>query len=59
MPAHICFITEAPVAEALAHLEHRGLPIRMGPGPRVGAIGTLQSIYIDDPDKNSIEISSY
>jgi catechol 2,3-dioxygenase-like lactoylglutathione lyase family enzyme len=37
MPAHICFITEAPA----------------------GAIGTIQSVYIDDPDGNSIEISNY
>src|SRR6266849_8324986 len=33
MPAHICFITEAPVGEVMAHLEHCGVPVRMGPGP--------------------------
>jgi catechol 2,3-dioxygenase-like lactoylglutathione lyase family enzyme len=59
MPAHICFITQEPVAEVMAHLERCGVPVRMGPGPRAGAIGTIQSIYIDDPDRNSIEISSY
>ena len=59
MPAHICFITEASVAEVMAHLEQCGVPVRMGPGPRAGAIGTIQSVYIDDPDLNSIEISSY
>jgi catechol 2,3-dioxygenase-like lactoylglutathione lyase family enzyme len=59
MPAHICFITEAPVGEIMAHLERCGVPVRMGPGPRAGAIGTIQSVYIDDPDQNSIEISSY
>lgn len=59
LPAHICFITEAPVAEIMAHLEQCGVPVRMGPGPRAGAIGTIQSVYIDDPDQNSIEISSY
>ena len=42
-----------------AHLERCGVPVRMGPGPRAGAIGTIQSVYIDDPDQNSIEISSY
>jgi hypothetical protein len=31
----------------------------MGPGPRAGAIGPIQSVYIDDPDQNSVEISSY
>src|SRR3954468_704827 len=59
MPAHICFITEEPVAAVLAHLEHCGQPVRMGPGRRTGAIGTIQAVYIDDPDQNSIEISSY
>ena len=58
MPAHICFITEAPMGEVTAHLEQCGVPVRMQ-GPRAGAIGTIQSVYIDDPDRNSIEISTY
>src|SRR6516165_5069388 len=58
MPAHICFITEAPMAEVTAHLEECDVPIRMH-GPRAGAIGTIQSVYIDDPDLNSIEIACY
>ena len=58
MPAHICFITEAPIGEVTAHLESCGVPVRMQ-GPRAGAIGTIQSVYIDDPDRNSIEISTY
>ncbi len=58
MPAHICFITEASMGEVAAHLEQYGVPVRMQ-GPRAGAIGTIQSVYIDDPDQNSIEISSY
>jgi catechol 2,3-dioxygenase-like lactoylglutathione lyase family enzyme len=58
MPAHICFITQSPLGEIKAHLESCGVPVRME-GPRAGAIGTIQSVYIDDPDQNSIEISSY
>jgi catechol 2,3-dioxygenase-like lactoylglutathione lyase family enzyme len=58
MPAHICFITEAAIDEVAAHLEGCGVPVRMR-GPRAGAIGTIQSVYIDDPDQNSIEISTY
>jgi len=58
MPAHICFITEAPIAAVTTHLESCGVPVRMQ-GPRAGAIGTIQSVYIDDPDRNSIEISTY
>ncbi len=58
MPAHICFITETPIAEVAKHLEGCGVPVRMQ-GPRAGAIGTIQSLYIDDPDQHSIEISTY
>ncbi|HVC50889.1 MAG TPA: VOC family protein [Stellaceae bacterium] len=58
MPAHICFVTEAPVGEITTHLAECGVPVRMQ-GPRTGAIGTIQSVYIDDPDGNSIEISHY
>jgi catechol 2,3-dioxygenase-like lactoylglutathione lyase family enzyme len=58
MPAHICFITEVPIGEVAAHLETCGVAVRMQ-GPRAGAIGMIQSIYIDDPDQNSIEISTY
>ena len=57
-PAHICFITDTPIAEIAAEVERRGVPIRMQ-GPRAGAVGTIQSVYIDDPDQNSIEISCY
>ena len=58
MPAHICFITETPLGEVSAHLEKVGVPIRMQ-GPRAGATGTIQSIYVDDPDQHSIEIATY
>jgi catechol 2,3-dioxygenase-like lactoylglutathione lyase family enzyme len=58
MPAHICFITDAPLTEIAAHVESCGVPIRMQ-GPRAGATGTIQSVYIDDPDNHSIEISTY
>ena len=58
MPAHICFVTEAKADEIAAHLAECDVPVRMQ-GPRAGAIGTIQSLYIDDPDGNSIEISHY
>jgi catechol 2,3-dioxygenase-like lactoylglutathione lyase family enzyme len=58
MPAHICFVTDTPFGEITAHLERCGVPVRMQ-GPRAGAIGTIQSAYITDPDENSIEISTY
>jgi len=55
----LCFVTEVPLADVIAHLERCGAPIVAGPGPRAGAIGTIQSVYIRDPDQNLIEISNY
>jgi catechol 2,3-dioxygenase-like lactoylglutathione lyase family enzyme len=55
----LCFITETPIAEVLAHLQQCGVPIIAGPGPRAGAIGTIQSVYVRDPDQKLVEISNY
>ncbi len=55
----LCFITAVPLAAVTAHLAKCEVPIIAGPGPRAGAIGTIQSVYIRDPDQNLIEISNY
>ncbi|MBV8777029.1 MAG: VOC family protein [Alphaproteobacteria bacterium] len=55
----LCFITETPIAEVVDHLGKCGVPIIAGPGPRAGAIGTITSVYIRDPDRNLVEISNY
>jgi|HubBroStandDraft_3_1064219.scaffolds.fasta_scaffold409527_1 catechol 2,3-dioxygenase-like lactoylglutathione lyase family enzyme len=57
--ADLCFITTVPLAEVTTHLEACSVPIVAGPGPRAGAIGTIQSVYIRDPDLNLVEISNY
>ena len=57
--ADLCFITAMPLAEVSGHLEECGVPVVAGPGPRAGAIGMIQSVYIRDPDDNLIEISNY
>jgi catechol 2,3-dioxygenase-like lactoylglutathione lyase family enzyme len=57
--ADLCFITQTPLDEVMAHLEDSAVPVVAGPGPRAGAIGTIQSVYIRDPDQNLIEISNY
>jgi catechol 2,3-dioxygenase-like lactoylglutathione lyase family enzyme len=55
----LCLITRVPLAEVTEHLAQYGVPIVAGPGPRAGAVGTIQSVYIRDPDQNLIEISNY
>ena len=57
--ADLCFVTATPLAEVTAHLRECDVPLVAGPGPRAGAIGTIQSVYIRDPDQNLIEISNY
>ncbi len=56
--ADLCFIAATPLAEVRAHLENCSVPI-VGSGPRAGAIGTIQSVYVRDPDRNLVEISNY
>jgi len=46
-------------ADVVSHLNRCGVPIITGPGPRAGAIGTITSVYIRDPDQNLVEISNY
>lgn len=57
--ADMCFITETPLATVKAELEQKGVRIEMGIVARIGAIGSLQSIYLRDPDCNLIELSTY
>lgn len=54
-----CLITRAPLERVLAHLAACGVAVEEQPSPRTGATGTLQSIYLRDPDGNLVEISNY
>ena len=56
--ADLCFVTMTPVADWVAHLARHGVPLEAAPSERVGAVGTLLSIYLRDPDQNLIEISN-
>jgi catechol 2,3-dioxygenase-like lactoylglutathione lyase family enzyme len=57
--ADLCFVTDDPPFKVIDHLEKCGVKIVEGPVKRVGAAGTITSIYIRDPDENLLEISSY
>jgi len=55
----LCFITRTPLDQVRRELAEKGIPIEVGPVEKVGAIGTLLSVYVRDPDHNLIEIANY
>jgi catechol 2,3-dioxygenase-like lactoylglutathione lyase family enzyme len=56
--ADLCFITDVPLTEVIAHLNAQGVAIVEGRVERTGATGPILSIYFRDPDRNLIEVSN-
>ena len=56
--ADLCFLSSTPVADWRAHVVRHGVAIEAEPSERVGATGTILSIYFRDPDQNLIEVSN-
>ena len=54
---NFCILTDDPIEDVVAHLEKEGVDIRVGPAEREGAVGTIISVYFNDPDGNLVEIS--
>jgi catechol 2,3-dioxygenase-like lactoylglutathione lyase family enzyme len=55
----LCFITKVPLEDVISYLNATRCEIEQGPVVRTGAMGTIRSIYLRDPDLNLIEISNY
>ena len=55
--ADLCFLTDAPLSGILSHLNALGVPILEGPVARTGAVGSIRSFYVRDPDSNLVEIA--
>ena len=55
----LCFITQSPLDEVVAHVTGCGVKIAEGPVEKTGALGSMQSIYFRAPDGNLIEVSKY
>jgi len=56
--ADLCFLSELPMEELVAHLKAFSIGILEGPVARSGAGGPIVSVYCRDPDGNLIEISN-
>ncbi len=54
----LCFTTQRPIEEVVAHLKACGVEIIEGPVMRAGARARLMSVYFRDPDANLIEVSN-
>jgi catechol 2,3-dioxygenase-like lactoylglutathione lyase family enzyme len=57
--ADVCLISADPLPDVCAHFAALAVTIEEGPVTRTGATGTIESVYIRDPDGNLIEISNY
>ncbi|XP_076440679.1 glyoxalase domain-containing protein 5-like [Babylonia areolata] len=57
--ADVCFITPTRLHDVMEHLKKCQVEILEGPCERTGALGTISSVYVRDPDHNLIEISNY
>ncbi len=57
--ADFCLIADTPLTEVVKHLNSHGIKIEEGPIARTGASGPILSVYIQDPDKNLVEIAEY
>ncbi|MBM6593818.1 VOC family protein [Microvirga pudoricolor] len=53
-----CLLTSLPLDDVMDHLKRQGVAIFSGPVERIGAAGTLRSVYFYDPDDNMVEVSN-
>ncbi len=57
--ADFCLITETPLDQVRADLAAAGVAVEVGPVPKTGALGPMQSVYFRDPDANLVEVAVY
>lgn len=53
-----CLLTKTPLSQVIEELQTHHIAIEVGPVERHGAAGTLNSVYVRDPDRNLVEISN-
>lgn len=56
--ASFCVITDTPIEDVEEMLASKGVEIVSGPAKKHGAVSMLNSLFIQDPDGNLVEISN-
>ena len=54
-----CLLVNETIDRVIDILEKEGIPLVLGPVDRTGANGSIQSVYVRDPDGNLVELSTY
>lgn len=54
---NFCVISDTPVAQWREHFAREGIEV-VESGPKSGAVGTIDSLYFNDPDGNLVEVSN-
>ena len=57
-PRRVDELTEPEKTEVVAHFIACGVTVIEGPVQRTGAVGSIMSVYLRDPDMNLIEVSN-
>ena len=55
---NFCLVTDTPIDSLIATLRAENITILEGPAEKIGAVGTLRSVYFRDPDGNLVEVSN-
>jgi catechol 2,3-dioxygenase-like lactoylglutathione lyase family enzyme len=55
--ADLCFLVDGSLEDVARTLADAGVPIELGPVERIGAVGTIDSLYVRDPDGNLVELA--
>ena len=55
----LCLVVAVGSNDVVEHLQKCGVAIERGPVMRIGALGSITSVYCRDPDGNLIELASY
>lgn len=55
---NFCLLAADPIEVLVERLVTREIEIVAGPADRLGAMGTIRSVYFRDPDGNLVEVSN-